>query len=139
VFDRHERTTVKQRTVRVNCCQYEFTDGGGYRILCSNLNDAWTLCMRDSENIAEVQIMREDYESVLASVRHDQSIWCAWITDGRPMLRLDASGSEVLNPQGAEIHVDHNLHDDEMGTSNSSDRHAAYARASEMSSDSRYG
>lgn len=53
------------------------------------------------------------------------------------MLSVDAGSTEVLNPSRAEIHVDHYLHDEEIGTSNSSDRHAAYASASEISSGSR--
>ena len=53
------------------------------------------------------------------------------------MLRLNAASIQILNPSRAEVHIDRYLHEDEIGTSNSSERHAAYASASETSFGSR--
>ena len=96
-----------------------------YGVLRPNLNHARTACLRCSEKIAEVQIMREHHETVLPGVGHDDSIRRSRITEHGPVLRLDSSGSKILNPGRAEIHVDRNLHDGEIETSNSSDRQAA--------------
>jgi hypothetical protein len=52
---------------------------------------------------------------------------------------IDVIFGEVLDPGRREIHIDENLHFVEIGTSNSSERQAAYASASVMSSGSRYG
>jgi hypothetical protein len=39
-----------------------------------HLNDARAESMRHSQNVAEIQVVRKDYQPPLMSIRHDESI-----------------------------------------------------------------
>ena len=104
---------------------HEVSDDLRHGILRAHLNNTRATSMRDRENIAEVEIMREDDKTVISCVRQYLAISRSWIAENRPVLRLDTTCLEIFNPVGAEVHVDRESHDDEIGTSNSSDRHAA--------------
>jgi len=120
-----------------DCGDDKDTDRFRNRIFRSDLNDAWPLCVGYGEDASEIEIVGEQDEVVIAGKMHDRSIGRFRIAECRPVLRLNCLTCKVLNPDWAETHVDENLHFDEIGTSNSSDLHAAYASASLMSSASR--
>jgi hypothetical protein len=69
---------------------------------------------------------------------HDYRVGRLRIAEIDPMVRVEASQRQEADPLRSQIHVNQELHF-ASGTSNSSERHAAYAKASETSSDSRYG
>ncbi len=58
----------------VDGCANQLSHDFRHRILCSDLDDARTKRVSDREDIAEVQIMREDDKTMLACIGHDHSI-----------------------------------------------------------------
>lgn len=113
-------------------------DARGGRILRSHLDDTRTARVRRSQDVAEIEIVRENDEAVFARKIHDVRIAGCGVSEIDPMLRLNAVLSKERRPLRAEIHVDQKSHF-AIGTSNSSERHAAYANASKRSASSMYG
>jgi len=95
--------------------------------------------MSHREYVSEIEIVRKDDKSMPECITHDDLVYGIVITEVRPVLRLDRVVRKKRYPPRREIHVDQKFHFGEIGTSNSSERQAAYASASLMSSASRYG
>ena len=94
-------------------------------VLKSDLNDAGTAgpCVR--KKCSEVEIVREDHETVLSGVRKDQRIWGVGRTDVAPVDRIDLDVMKPLDPARCQVHVNEELHDAAKGSSCSSERQAA--------------
>src|SRR6187549_1273972 len=125
------------RCVLNNCRDKCFDDCFWNWIFNASLNDARSPSMGHGENVAEIKIMSEHDEPMFSRETHDFRIESFRITDIGPVTAFDVTSGEKLYPLRGEIHVDEDFHLDDSGTSNSSARHAAYARASVMSSFSR--
>lgn len=106
-------------------------------ILGSDLNHAWSAGMSHGKNASEIKVVRKDNKLMLEGITHDGLVERLMITEVGPVLCLNPVVRKKRYPLRREVHVDQELHFGEMGTSNSSERHAAYASASPMSSFSR--
>ena len=62
---------------------------------------------------------------MLECVTHDRLVERLVVTKVRPMLCLDPVAGKERYPHRREVHVDQEFHFGEIGTSNSSERHAA--------------
>jgi hypothetical protein len=118
-------TAFENRSIQLNCGHDEVAYNFRQGILSAHLNYAWPKRVRDRKDYPEVEIMCEHHETVFTCIGHDLSVFCSRIADIRPMDGTETVRAKVLCPCWAEIHVDRDYHDDDMGTSNSSDRHAA--------------
>ena len=105
-------------------CYHNITHNIRSRILSAYLYDAWALSIRRCQQVAEVEIVREDNEPVIPRKHHDLCIRSTRIAKRRPMLRFDSPARKELDPVGAQVHVDEQFHV-ASGTSYSSERHAA--------------
>lgn len=124
-LDRHQSAALEQRSMFSYRCDYEVADHFRYRILRSDLNHTRTKRLRNGEDVAEIEVVREDHVTVVTREGHDFPIPRSRIPEIGPVQGVDAGREKILGPRRAEIHVDGELHDEEIGTSNSSARHAA--------------
>src|SRR5437870_6907836 len=108
-------------------------------VLGADLDRARSPCASERECDAEVKIVGKYDRSIVARPPHDFFIGCVPCADRRPVYCFKTSLFENWNPVGRQVHIDKHLHAGASGTSTSSTRHAAYAKASRMSSSVRYG
>lgn len=81
--------------------------------------------MSYGKDASEIEIMRKDDKLMLECVSHDDLVERRMISNVRPMLGLNCVVRKKRYPRGREVHVDQEFHFGEIGTSNSSERHAA--------------
>ena len=75
------------------------------------LDDTGKACAPECEQTGKIQILCDDYRTVIAGVIKDRIVWVAEITDIRPMGGIDSVGSEVIAPAWREILIDDQIHD----------------------------
>lgn len=98
----------------------------------------WPSCsMCEREQVAKIEVVSEDNESMFPRPSQDLSVFGFWITDLGPVLGFESMYSKGLPPLGGKTHVDKKFHPRATATSISSTRQVAYARAARMSSFSR--
>ena len=81
--------------------------------------------MSYGQDASEIKVMRKDDELMLERVSHDDLVESRVITKVGPVLRLNRVVRKKRYPRRREVHVDEEFHFGEIGTSNSSERHAA--------------
>ena len=101
------------------------SDDRGNRVFNARLDDTWTEGMSDGEDVSEVKIVSEYNHAGLPRIVHDHGIVSSRISNDRPVHGLDRPSGKIINPIRGEVHVEEDLHFDESGTSNSSERQAA--------------
>ena len=109
----------------------------GKNVLCADLDHAWLATLSVREKRAEIEIVSEDDQPVCTGVIHDLRVRCGRPANAGPMNTGETRIGWELDPQRAQVHIDQKLHAAGSGTSISSTRQAAYARACRMSSASR--
>ena len=99
-------------------------------ILGADLNDAWSFCVRQGEQRAEIEIVRKHDVSIFPSPVHDGAVERSGVANFGSVDGLCAISVKRFTPRRRKIHVDQQFHGRLIGTSISSARQAAYARAS---------
>ena len=115
----------------------EVADGFRRSVLGPHLDDAGTNGARVREQGSEIEVVGEDDEVVLQRVGEDCRVRCVNGADLASMDRIDSGVLQPANPARSQVHVDEQFHDAVRGSSCSSERQAAYARAARMSSSSK--
>jgi len=112
----------------------------GYRvnILYSNLKDARGIRLGGGEDCAKIQVVRKYHHRIGGRKIHNDFVRGAGIPHFDPMNGLETRILENGDSLGRQLHVDQDLHAENLsGTSISSTRQATYASASSMSCGSR--
>ena len=81
--------------------------------------------MSHGKDASEIKVMRKDDELMFERIRHDDLVECGVITKVGPVLCLNRVVRKKRYPRRREVHVDQKSHFGAIGTSNSSERHAA--------------
>ena len=89
------------------CLPNDFRD----RTLDPQLDDTGKVRAPECEHAGKVQVLSDDYVTVIAGVIKDGVVGVAEVTDVRPMGGIDSVGSEVIAPAWREILIDDQIHD----------------------------
>lgn len=113
--------------------------GGGDYIIHTQQYHAGTQAGTRRKNSPEVQIVGQNDIPTVLSPPQNFNIRSFWISDARPVHRLNAKIAQQRASIGRKIHINEYLHDACLASamSNSSLRHAAYANAALTSDSSR--
>ncbi len=101
------------------------SDDGGNWVFDSRLNHAGSSSLCDRENAPKVEIVRKHDHGILARERHELRIQCFRISERGPVNAVYLVSGEEFDPRWREVDVNEDLHLEESGTSNSSERQAA--------------
>lgn len=64
----------------------------------SDLDDTGACCVRQSEQMTEIEIVGEDHEPMISRPRHDLPVFCFCVSYLRPVQGLDPVFLKELSP-----------------------------------------
>ena len=135
--NRHQSAQLDDCGVRIHGSHNRLERLCRQQILHAHLNDTRGHLGTGGKNRGEVEVVREEHESVHARPRQNLVVTGRRCADRGPMNRLEAMLRQLINPFGRQVHVDEQFHGRTRRTSTSSARQAAYANAWVMSPASR--